>query len=182
MAILRKIGLWFLTLTVAAAGLAVTGALLLAVLQMGGSAEGGAIAAVDAAILDRYDMYMTNQISSALDGVLEIEKVYWLSDDDKVAPEPNQAYYGVADSAAELGWLLEEAAELLEGQEGLVHSQAFEPPDPEAVGRIATLRIQVLFREHYSWQGRIVWEEKRKEAVFRSVLELIQILDEILAE
>ena len=119
MAILRKIGLWFLTLTVAAAGLAVTGALLLAVLQMGGSAEGGAIAAVDAAILDRYDMYMTNQISSALDGVLEIEKVYWLSDDDKVAPEPNQAYYGVADSAAELGWLLEEAAELLEGQDTL---------------------------------------------------------------
>ena len=72
--------------------------------------------------------------------------------------------------------------ELLERQEGLVHSQALEPPDPEAAGRIATLRIQVLFREHYSWQGRIVWEEKRKEAVFRSVLELIRILDEILAE
>lgn len=120
MAILKRIGLCFLTLTVAAASAAVTGALLLGVLQIAGSAEGktGA-AAVDVAIMDRYDMYMTNQISSALDGVLSIEKVYWLSDDDKVAPEPNQACYGTADSPAQLGWLLEEAADLLDGQETL---------------------------------------------------------------
>ena len=45
---------------------------------------------------------------------------------------------------------------------------------------MATLRIQVLFREHYSWQGCILWEEQQKEATFRSVLELIQLLDEIL--
>ena len=119
MAILKKIGLWFLTLTVAAASIAVTGALLLAILQIGGSAEGKAPAAVDVALMDRYDMYMTNQISSALDGVLAIEKVYWLSDDDKVAPEPNQAHFGTADSAAELGWLLVEAKELLAGQDTL---------------------------------------------------------------
>ena len=119
MAILKKIGLWFLTLTVAAGSIAVTGALLLAMLQIGGSAEGKAPAAVDVALMDRYDMYMTNQISSALDGVLAIEKVYWLSDDDKVAPEPNQAHFGTADSAAELGWLLVEAKELLAGQDTL---------------------------------------------------------------
>jgi hypothetical protein len=68
---------------------------------------------MDVAILDRYDMYMTNQISGALDGVLDIEKVYWLSDDDKVAPEPNQSLFGTADSPGELGWLLEAAADLL---------------------------------------------------------------------
>ena len=119
MAFLRKIGRCFLTVTVAAAGLAVTFALLLAVLQIAGSTEGRTPAAVDVAIMDRYDMYMTNQISNALDGVLSIDKVYWLSDDDKVAPEPNQACYGSADSASELGWLLEEAAELLQGQQTL---------------------------------------------------------------
>ena len=92
MTILKKIGLWFLVLTVAAASIAVTGSLLLSMLRIGGSAEGKAgEAAVDVAIMDRYDMYVTNQISSALDGVLAIEKVYWLSDDDKVAPQPNQA-------------------------------------------------------------------------------------------
>ncbi len=119
MSILKKIGLWFLTLTVAAAGIAVTGALLLALLQIAGATEANTPAAVDVAIMDRYDMYITNQISSALDGVLSIDKVYWLSDDDKVAPKPNQACYGTADSASELGWLLEAASELLQGQETL---------------------------------------------------------------
>lgn len=119
MEILKKIGLWFLSLTVAAASLAVTGALLLGVTQTAGSAEAKVPAAVDVAIMDRYDMYMTNQISSALDGVLAIKKVYWLSDDDKIAPEPNQACYGTANSPAELGWLLEKAADLLDGQETL---------------------------------------------------------------
>ena len=119
MAVLKKIGRVLLNLTIAAAGLAVTGALLLAVLQISGSTDGKMPVAADVAILDRYDMYITNQISSALDGVLAIEKVYWLSDDDKVAPEPNQACFGTAESASELGWLLEEAADLLAGQDTL---------------------------------------------------------------
>lgn len=119
MAIWKKIGLAFLTLTVAAAGLAVTGALLLAVLQIGGTTGSNAVSAQDTAIMDRYDMYMTNQISNALEGVLAIEKTYWLSDDDKIAPEPNQACFGTADSAGELGWLLEAAVDLLNGQDTL---------------------------------------------------------------
>ena len=47
---------------------------------------------------------------------------------------------------------------------------------------IATIRLQILFREHYTWQGCVVWEDRQLEAPFRSVLELIEILDEILAE
>ena len=47
---------------------------------------------------------------------------------------------------------------------------------------IATIRLQILFREHYTWQGCATWEEQQMEAPFRSVLELIEILDEILAE
>ena len=45
---------------------------------------------------------------------------------------------------------------------------------------IATFQIQVLFREFRTWQGRIVWKEQNQEASFRSVLELMQLLDEIL--
>jgi len=70
-------------------------------------------------IMDKFDMFMTNQISSALDGVLNIEKVYWLSDSDLVAPEPNPECYGTADSPGELTWLLEEAKDLIGGQEML---------------------------------------------------------------
>jgi len=71
--------------------------------------------------------------------------------------------------------------ELLQSGEGLVSYQVFEPAGYESIQRIATFRIQILFREHYTWQGCILWEEQRKEATFRSVLELIRILDEILA-
>lgn len=46
----------------------------------------------------------------------------------------------------------------------------------------AVFRIQILFREHYTWQGKLVWQDENQEAVFRSVLELIQLIDEILAE
>ena len=47
---------------------------------------------------------------------------------------------------------------------------------------IATIWLQILFREHHTWQGRVIWENQHMEAPFRSVLELIEILDEILGE
>ncbi len=46
----------------------------------------------------------------------------------------------------------------------------------------AIFHIQIFFREHYTWQGRLFWENENQEIVFRSVMELIQLLDEILAE
>ena len=119
MTVLKKIGRCVLTLTVAAASLAVMCALLLSVMQITGAAEGRAASAPDMAIMDRFDMYMTNQISNALDGVVVIERVYWLSDDDKVAPEPDQSRFGTANSASELGWLLKDAEKLLNGQDTL---------------------------------------------------------------
>ncbi len=73
----------------------------------------------NAAIMDKFDMFMTNEISNALDGVLNIEKVYWLSDTELVAPKPNPAGYGTANTPGELSWLLEEAADLIDGQEML---------------------------------------------------------------
>lgn len=45
----------------------------------------------------------------------------------------------------------------------------------------AVFRVQILFREHCTWQGKLIWQNENKEAVFRSVLELLQLLDEILA-
>ncbi len=43
-------------------------------------------------------------------------------------------------------------------------------------------RIQILFREHYTWQGRLIWQNENQEAIFHSVIELLQLIDEILAE
>ena len=80
-------------------------------------------------------------------------------------------------SIPQLMFLLED----LLAEEGPVSCHAFESIGYESLERIAALRIRILFRENYTWQGQILWEEQRKEASFRSVLELIQIIDEILA-
>lgn len=87
------------------------------VLAAGSSSATSAGSVSGVAIMDRFDMFMTNQISSALEGVLNIEKVYWLSDNDEVAPKPNADNFGTADSPSEVMWLLEEAAELIDGRE-----------------------------------------------------------------
>ncbi len=71
------------------------------------------------AMADRYDMYMTNVISNALDGVLDIEKVYWLNDDDMIAPEPDQSKFGKTTDPATMGEFLKEAQDLLGGQQTL---------------------------------------------------------------
>lgn len=75
--------------------------------------------AASLAMMDRYDMYMTNVISNALDGVLDIEKVYWLNDDDMIAPEPDQEKFGKTNDPATMQAFLEEAEELLDGQQTL---------------------------------------------------------------
>ncbi len=69
-----------------------------------------------ATIMDKFDMKMTNEISNALDGVLAIDKVYWLSDSDIVAPKPKASNYGTASTPAELNAVLEAAAELIGDQ------------------------------------------------------------------
>ena len=72
--------------------------------------------APDVTIMDKYDMFVTNAIADALDGALSIEKVYWLSDNDQAAPEPNPACYGEVKTYEELLPILEQAKELLGGQ------------------------------------------------------------------
>lgn len=47
-------------------------------------------------------------------------------------------------------------------------------------GASATFEIQVVFRQHTSWQGVITWLERNLEQSFRSVLELILLMDSVL--
>ena len=55
-------------------------------------------------------------------------------------------------------------------------------PAENAGGQIATFRINVHFRQNASWQGTVTWLEEEAEASFRSVLELLMILDSALSE
>ena len=47
-------------------------------------------------------------------------------------------------------------------------------------GAEATFEIQILFRQHTSWQGVIIWRERKMEQSFRSVLELVLLMDSAL--
>jgi len=54
------------------------------------------------------------------------------------------------------------------------------PEDEKQSGTEATFAIRVLFRQNSSWQGSIVWLEEGVEQSFRSVLELIFLIDNAL--
>ena len=47
-------------------------------------------------------------------------------------------------------------------------------------GYCATFVVKILFRQHSSWQGTLAWSEKRQEKPFRSVLELILLMNSAL--
>lgn len=47
-------------------------------------------------------------------------------------------------------------------------------------GKAATFVVKVLFRQNASWQGSVLWQEGGKEESFRSVLELIFLMDSAL--
>ena len=44
-------------------------------------------------------------------------------------------------------------------------------------GKLATFSVRVLFRQNTSWQGSVSWLEGKREETFRSVLELLLLID-----
>jgi hypothetical protein len=48
-------------------------------------------------------------------------------------------------------------------------------------GKVATFSLRILFRQNASWQGSATWVEGRQEESFRSVLELLLLMDSALA-
>ena len=49
----------------------------------------------------------------------------------------------------------------------------------EFSGKIATFSVTVLFNQHSSWQGVITWIEQDEQVCFRSVFELLNLIDNI---
>ena len=55
------------------------------------------------------------------------------------------------------------------------------PETAEQTGEQATFIVRLLFRQHASWQGTVAWLEGEGEQTFRSVLELILLMDSALS-
>ncbi len=55
------------------------------------------------------------------------------------------------------------------------------PPGMERLtGSSATFAVKLLFRQNASWQGSVTWIESQQEQGFRSVLELLLLMDSAL--
>lgn len=56
-----------------------------------------------------------------------------------------------------------------------------EPPTAaQKTGKAATFALRILFRQNASWQGAVTWIEGNQEESFRSVLELLFLMDSAL--
>lgn len=55
-----------------------------------------------------------------------------------------------------------------------------EPATSIRRGSLATFDIKVMFRQNTSWQGSLHWREKSMEHSFRSVLEMVVLMDSAL--
>lgn len=67
--------------------------------------------------MQAYNMRINNLISTAMDGVLPIEKVYWLDENQVVAPVPDADCFGVSSDPADTANVIADATKLLDGQE-----------------------------------------------------------------
>lgn len=104
--------------------IALTAVLLVNVLFGSGSAEQSAAAvAADVSLMDDYNAFIAEEVSNAVEEAKSVKKVFWIDEDALVAPEPNQECYGQTEDPASLQWLLDEAADLLDGQETLFSTE-----------------------------------------------------------
>lgn len=148
MAKVKKVILGTLAVIVALCAVGILGVLSASLALTSGNMESGSDAkAVDVAIMDRYDMYMTNQISDVLDGVLAIEKVYWLSDNDQVAPEPDQSKFGETDDPATMQWFLDAAKPLLNGQDTMFHTDTKIAPNTKVLYYLDDTIMVITWKE-----------------------------------
>lgn len=69
-------------------------------------------------IMDQFDGYVAQVVSSAKDAAYSVPKTFQISEGADV-PEPHPTGYGTATDPAELQWLLDAAADLLDGQDTL---------------------------------------------------------------
>jgi len=65
---------------------------------------------------------------------------------------------------------------------GVVKDTANNPNNIDAGGSKCTFEITVKFRQNATWQGQILWAEKNLKQTFRSVLEMLKLMDEALTD
>lgn len=86
---------------------------------------------------------------------------------------------------------MEQALDEMEFPQSFTAARTFSPipctggrsPGPNfCSGVLATFAVRIVFRQNASWQGSIQWLDGEREQSFRSVLELIFLIDSALSQ
>lgn len=85
----------------------------------------------DEMVLDAYDLMIDQHFQDAKSATLAVKKRFWLPEDATCGHVPNASCYGTSDSPSELGWLLEAAAPVLDGQDTLFTTETVIMPGSE---------------------------------------------------
>jgi len=72
--------------------------------------------------MDGFDAKISNDLAEAYDAAYRVKKIYWIEEDAEIAPKPNKNCYGESSDPSTLQWLLDDAAEILDGQETVFHT------------------------------------------------------------
>ena len=101
--------------------------------------------------------------------------------------ETGTAFHGTMELLLSMESILEE----LKGPQSFSNRRAFRTPEERAVpsvatetvreGKMATFALRILFRQNASWQGSVFWYDGKQEESFRSVLELLMLMDSALS-
>ena len=100
--------------------------------------------------------------------------------------EEGTSFHGVMELLLTMESMLEE----MKGPQSFSSRRSFGPPGERTVspvvadavreGKVATFSLRVLFRQNASWQGSVFWYDGKQEESFRSVLELLTLMDSAL--
>ena len=70
----------------------------------------------DVAMMDRFDSIVETALMQAEEAAKSVKKRFWLDEDAQEGPVPDPEKFGSTDDPASMQWLLDEAQELLDGQ------------------------------------------------------------------
>ena len=85
----------------------------------------------DAAVMDRFDSIVADALSQAEEAALSVKKHFWVSKDAEEGPVPDPEKYGTSSDPSSLQWLLDDAQELLDGQDTLFSTDTVIRPGSE---------------------------------------------------
>lgn len=100
--------------------------------------------------------------------------------------EEGVSFHGVMELLLSMESMLEE----MNGPQSFSSRRSFGPLGERTVtpvtadavreGKLATFSLRILFRQNASWQGSLFWYDGKQEESFRSVLELLTLLNSAL--